>query len=172
MLTKSKGINYEYEAKTYLYAKRRETVIFGNMFKRFWVSLSLLTLCGLMFCGCTERKNLEAALYAVVLENFRAGTEEDIDAYMDTIHSDAPAYQQTEQLITQLFATYDLKYETHVFRYVEQDGDYAIARLEFSTTQIAGPEFKDNKVDTFHIFRKEKGQWKIWSQALVTIKYL
>lgn len=129
-------------------------------------------LAGRMFCGCTERKDLKAALYAVVLENFRAGTEDDIDAYMDTIHSAAPAYQQTEQLIKQLFATHDLKYEIYVFRYIEQDGDYAIARLEFYTTQVAGPEFKDNRLDTFHIFRKEKGQWKMWSHAPLTVKYL
>ena len=80
-------------------------MIFRNMFKRFWVSLSVLTLCGLVLNGCTERKDLEAALYAVALENFRAGTEEDIDAYMDTIHSDGPAYQQTEQLTKQVFET-------------------------------------------------------------------
>lgn len=30
-------------------------MIFGNMFKHFLVSLSLLTLCGLVLCGCTER---------------------------------------------------------------------------------------------------------------------
>ncbi|MYB65607.1 hypothetical protein F4X73_13030 [Candidatus Poribacteria bacterium] len=147
-------------------------MIFGNIFKRFWVSLSLLTLCGLVLCGCTERKDLETALYAVVLENLRAATEEDIDAYVDTMHSDAPTYQQTQQLTKQVFATHDLKYETHVFRYVEQDGDYAIARLEFSTTRIAGPEFKDNRLDTFHIFCKENGQWKIWSQVTLTVKYL
>ena len=147
-------------------------MIFGNMFKRFGVSFVLLTLCGLVLCGCTGREDLEAALYAVVSENFRAATEEDIDAYLDTMHSDAPTYKQTEQLITQLFATYDLKYEIHVFRYVEQDGDYAIARLEFSTTRIAGPEFKNNRLDTFHIFCKENGQWKIWSQVTLTVKYL
>ena len=108
----------------------------------------------------------------MVLENFRAATEEDIDAYLDTMHSDAPTYQQTEQLFTQLFATYDVKYETHVFRYVEQDGDYAIARFEFSTTRVAGPEFKDNTLDTFHIFCKENGQWKIWSQVTLTVEHL
>ena len=142
------------------------------MFKRFGVSFALLTLCGLVLNGCTEREDLEAALYAVVLENFRAATEEDVDAYLDTMHSDTPAYQQTEEITKQVFATYDLKYEIRVFRYVEQDGNYAIARLEFSTTRVAGPEFKDNRLDTFHIFCKENGQWKIWSQVILTVKHL
>ena len=36
-------------------SKGEKTVIFRNMFKRFGISLSLLTLCGLVLCGCTER---------------------------------------------------------------------------------------------------------------------
>ncbi|MYF54670.1 hypothetical protein F4225_02605 [Candidatus Poribacteria bacterium] len=115
---------------------------------------------------------MEVSLYAVILENLKASTEEDIDAYLDTIHSDSPTYQQTEQLTKQMFEIYDVKYETHVFRYVCRDGDYAIGRFEFSTIRVAGPGFQDNRLDTFHIFCKENDQWQIWGQVTLTAKYL
>jgi len=137
---------------------------------------ALIAICGIMYqyepIVVNADADLEAELYAVILENLRATAAEDLNAVLDTMHSESPTYQQTKKVAEQLFAIYDLKHETHVFRYVGQDGDYAIARFEFSTEQVAGPEFKDNRLDTFHVFRKENGQWKIWTQSILTIEYI
>lgn len=148
--------------------------------RTYWI-LGILTILitGIFVFICFEdiayvnaNDDIESELYSVVLENLRATSSEDLNSLLNTVHSQSQGYQQTKQLAKHLFETYDLKHEIHLFRYVSQDGDYAIARLEFSTEQVAGPEFKDNRVDTFHIFRKENGQWKIWGQSVLTIEYI
>ena len=135
-----------------------------------------VAICGILYPServvVNADANLEAALYAVILENFRATGAEDLDAMMDTFHIQAPNLSTTKEFAKQVFEVYDLKYEIHVLRYVGQDGDYVIARLEFTTEQVAGPEFEDNKLDTFHVFRQENGKWKIWSQTVLTTKYI
>lgn len=108
----------------------------------------------------------------VVFENLRATQVEDMDAMLATVHSESPLYAQTEELATMLFENYDLSYELQLFRYIEQDGEYAIVRLEFSAQKVAGAEFNDNILDSIHVFRQENGDWKIWSMAILEIEYI
>ncbi len=111
-------------------------------------------------------------LKALVIENLRATEAEDLEAVLDTMHTQSPAYSNTEKLLISLFETYDVKYQMQLFRYIGQDDPYAIARFKFSTEKVAGPEFNNNVLDTFHIFRKEDGKWKIWSMAILETNFI
>ncbi len=108
----------------------------------------------------------------VVFENLRATQVEDMDAMLATVHSESPNYAQTEKLAAMLFENYDLSYEVLLFRYIEQDGEYAIVRLKYSAQKLAGAEFNDNNIDTVHVFREENGEWKIWGMAILEIEYI
>ena len=112
-------------------------------------------------------ENVAVEIKTLVIENLRATEAEDIEAVLDTMHTQSPAYSNTKKLLISISETYDLKYQMQLFRYVGQDDPYAIARFKFSTQKVAGPEFSDNILDTFHIFRKEDGKWKIWSMAIL-----
>ena len=116
-------------------------------------------------------EDIATEIRALVVENLRATEAEDIEAVLDTIHTQSPAYSSTEKLLISLFETYDVKYQIQLFRYIGQDDPYAIARLEFSTQKIAGPDFNNNTLDTFHIFKKEDGKWKIWSMAILETNF-
>lgn len=119
-----------------------------------------------------ERQKVAAEIEAVAMENLRAHEAEDLSALLDTLHTQSPSYSPTKDLSIVMFANYDLKFQSMLFRYVGQDDEYAIARWKFSTRKVAGPAFEDNDMDTFHVFRKENGKWKIWSHALIDTNFI
>lgn len=148
--------------------------------KMFYTAISItliLCLCWVILSDKNENvaadidEDVATEIKALITENLRATQAEDIDAVLDTMHTQSPAYSNTEKLLISLSETYDLKYQMQLFRYIGQDDPYAIARLEFSTQKVAGPEFNDNILDTFHIFRKEDGKWKFWSMAILETNF-
>ena len=148
--------------------------------KVFYAAISIMLLLCLYFVAFSPEnadfvadadEDVAAELKALVIENLRATRAEDLDAMLDTLHSESPSYSQIEKIANTLFETYDLNYDLLLFRYIGQDGEYAIARFKFSTEQVAGPEFNDNILDTIHVFREENGMWKIWSQAILEIEF-
>ncbi len=148
--------------------------------KMFYAATSIMLLLCLYFVAFSPEnadfvadadEDVEAELKALVIENLRATRTEDLDAMLDTLHSESPNYLQIEKIANTLFKTYDLNYDLLLFRYIGQDGEYAIARFKYSTEQVAGPEFNDNILDTIHVFRGENGMWKIWSQAILEIDF-
>ena len=138
----------------------------------------MLYLCLLVLSPQSENvvadtdEDVAAEIKALVIENLRATQAEDIAAVLDTMHTESPAYSNTEKLLISLSETYDLKYQIQLFRYIERDDPYAIARFKFSTEKIAGPDFNDNILDTYHVFRKEEGKWKIWSMAILETNFI
>ena len=138
----------------------------------------LLCLCLVLLSPKSENiaadtdEDVATVIEALAIENLRATEAEDIEAVLDTMHTQSPAYSNTEKLLISLSETYDLKYQRQLFRYIGQDGPYAIARFKFSTEKVAGPAFKDNILDTYHIFRKEDGKWKIWSMAILETNFI
>lgn len=148
--------------------------------KMFYATILImigLCLCLVVFSPKSENvaadtaEDIATEIKALVTENLRATEAEDIEAVLDTMHTQSPAYSNTERLLISLSETYDLKYQMQLFRYIGYDDPYAIARFEFSTEKVAGPEFNNNTLDTFHIFRKEDGKWKIWSMAILETNF-
>ena len=149
--------------------------------KMFYAAIPItLVLCLCLVVLSPKSENVAAdteedvatVIKALAIENLRATEAEDIDAVLDTMHTQSPVYSNTEKLLISLSETYDLKYQMRLFRYIGQDGPYAIARLKFSTEKVAGPEFNNNILDTFHIFRKEDGKWKMWSMAILETNFV
>ena len=149
--------------------------------KMFYAAIPItlmLCLCFVLFSPKSEHvaadthEDIAAELKALVMENLRATQAEDIEAVLDTMHTESPAYASTEKILISVSETYDLKYEMRLFRYIGQDDPYAIARFEFSAEKIAGPAFNDNILDSYHIFRKEDGKWKIWSMAILETNFI
>jgi len=53
-----------------------------------------------------------------------------------------------------------------------KDKTYAYARVQQQSTKVSGPEFKNNITDQLIVFRKDGHEWKIWTTAILNIKYL
>ena len=116
----------------------------------------------------TTAKLIEDVLKA----NLNAGQQENLEAMLNTVHSQSPSYLMTKQEMIAIFDNFDISYELTYYKYIGQDNDYAVARARYTTKKISGYAFKDNEVDTIHIFKKENGEWKIWSAAILDVKYL
>lgn len=102
---------------------------------------------------------------AVVEANFKHTQAEDVNASVATMHTDSPNYQATKQVLGQLFSVYDLKYTLVSFDFVGEDSDFAYARVKQLTEKVTGPAFQNNELESLQVFKRENGQWKLWTQA-------
>ena len=109
------------------------------------------------------RKTLQA--------NFKATQSEDIEGIMATMHSNSPNRAATQAQLPMLFQQYDLKYELKDYQFVSLSGEYAIARVKQHTSKLSGPDFRNNTLDSFMIFRQENDQWKLWAQTILDIEF-
>jgi hypothetical protein len=71
-----------------------------------------------------------------------------------------------------MFENYDLKYKLTYFKYIGQDGEYAVARIRQLTEKVAGGYFQNNEIDMIQVFKKENDEWKYWSQVIIDVKYI
>jgi hypothetical protein len=115
--------------------------------------------------------DIQKAINSMVISNVQATQEENLDAVLQTIHTQSPGYLATKQQLVPLFDNYDLKYEILSFKYIGRDNEYAVARVKQSTKKLSGPAFRNNVVDMIEVFRQEKGQWKFWNQVILEVTY-
>ncbi len=56
-------------------------------------------------------EDVAAEIKALTIENLRATEAEDIEAVLDTMHTQSPTYSNTKEILISLSETYDLKYQ-------------------------------------------------------------
>lgn len=112
--------------------------------------------------------DVKADLRSVVTAVLSAKEAEDISGYIDQIHPNSPLYSTAQQRISNLMDRYDLKYELSNFSYIEESGEFQLARASQSIRKVSGPQFRDRVLDGIWIFRKSGEKWKLWLQ--VTLK--
>jgi hypothetical protein len=134
--------------------------------------LFIAALIGLWASPCFAQQNIAAQIKETVEKNMQTTQAEDTTGMMETIHTQSPFYLMTKQQMQPLFDNYDLNYELLSYEYIGRSGDYAIARVNFQTTKVSGPAFKDNELDVIQIYKQENGTWKLWSQSNLDIKFL
>jgi len=137
-------------------------------------SIIVIAMAVLMMSQITyaEEQTTGKLIEDVLKENLNAGQQENLQAMLNTVHSQSPSYLMTKQQMSAVFENFDISYKLTYYKYIGQDNDYAVARARLSSKKISGSAFKDNEVDTIHIFKKENGEWKIWSAAILDVKYL
>ena len=125
-----------------------------------------------LFAEDSKADDIAKVLHNVIKANFEAYEQEDIEKVMMTVHSKSPGFEATKQFSSQVFPVYDIKYELMNFKYISTEDEYALGRVKQKTIKVAGPEFKDNIIDSIVIFKQEAGSWKLWSQATLTLEYI
>lgn len=122
--------------------------------------------------GYAEPDPTAEAIKSLAERNVRANQEENIDAVMDTIHTQAPSFLSMKKDMPSLFDNYDLSTELTSFAYIGQNDDYAVARAKVKITKISGPAFQNAEYDNISVFRKENDEWKYWTQVILDTKFL
>lgn len=108
------------------------------------------------------------ALRALVEKSLDAYDDEDEAAFMATIHTKSPEYEQTKTSLPTQFSTENATSTLDGFDYMGHDDEFAVARIKIKTTSEE-PDFADNVIDTLSVFKQEDGKWKYWSDALLGV---
>lgn len=110
-------------------------------------------------------------LYNVLYSNSRAANDENIDAYMATIHPSSPAVFTTRSALQLIFSKYDLRFYFYNLSVRSVSGDEAKIHFSLQTEKIRGPDFRNNIVTGTMILRSDHGVWKIYSQEVENTTY-
>ena len=142
--------------------------------KRVFILVLTTIIAGIFASGCDTTTEIENdnEVTLVLYQNMRAAEDENLVAYMATIHELSPMYAATEQQMKQFFNTYDLEYELKDIEVIEKFEQEARVKFVQITRKVSGPAFRNNKVTGIHILRKSDGKWKIYNTETEKIEYL
>jgi len=133
----------------------------------------ILMMAALIAGGCAQQEAVsEDESLAAVRANIKAAQEEDLEAYLATIHPESPSYQQTKKLVRRLFENCDLSGELLELKLLAKTEDEARVEFVQKTRKLRGPEFQDNQVFGVHLLKKSDGRWKIMSTEIKKVEYL
>lgn len=131
--------------------------------------ISLLLLICLLACGlpaCNRVKvspEEEKVLLDTVRENVAAMEKEEIDAFIGTIHSESPQFNDTYDVAQGLFEKFQLKYTLSDLKVVGRDKGSARVSFTQRTEKVGGDApFKNNTVSGVYELKQEDGRWKIF----------
>lgn len=125
------------------------------------------------FSAFAQDDPVEMQVRQIIEQNFATLNSEDLAAHELTIHPDSPFIEQTLTQMSQIFASYDLEYGfADEVLYLTTDGDYAYARVAQVTRKLAGPDFRDNRIDQIWVFKPYNGEWRVWTSQVLEITYL
>ncbi len=120
--------------------------------------------------GCGSSQDHPAL--EVVRENSRTAEKENLDAFMDTIHPEAPIYDRTRTTMKRLIDAYDLTYELSGLKVTKQTKEEVHVEFIQVTKKKSGPKFRANRVKGVHRLKKHNGEWKIFHTKQKEVEYL
>ncbi|WP_404457603.1 hypothetical protein [Oceanobacillus kapialis] len=103
-------------------------------------------------------------LFAVLEANIQTMMDQDKDAHMETIHSESPSYDSTDQLWDQM-AVYTLDMELSDLSVEEKTEGEATVSYTQTSMKVDGPEYQNNLTKGVHTLKPEDGVWKIYSSV-------
>jgi hypothetical protein len=133
--------------------------------------IGILSSGGLTSLGSFQPTPTDQQLFDVLHKNAKAGVNEDLDAYMATIHTGSPLYGRTEDTLKEMFATYDLNFEFYDLTVTSLKTNEAKVHFSLLTRKRTGPDFRNNIVIGTMILRPDNGVWKIYNQTVEDVQY-
>jgi tetratricopeptide (TPR) repeat protein len=142
--------------------------------------LAVVCLVGLVVAALSPEGSLlgnapptptNAQLFNVIYQNAQAGNAKNLDAYMDTIHPNSPAYHQTRSTLEEMFAQYDLYFQFYNLEVTSLKSNEAEIHFQLLTRKLRGPAFRDNVVTGTMTLRPDNGTWKIYRQKIEDVQY-
>lgn len=112
------------------------------------------------------------AIKSVLILQFKALNEENLEAYMATIDPNAPAFKLTRDMTIKVFLNSDLKYVMNEYDVVNISSNTAKIRVVQTTTKIRAAQFRNNRMVLIHNFTKSNGIWKMFSTDVEKIEFL
>lgn len=118
-----------------------------------------------------EAEISDEAFISVVETNVLMLMEEDLEGYMETIHSDSPVYESTEEMITELF-NYSLTIELSDVEVIEKSEEEVVVNYIQRTVDEEDSDFENNETLGEHTLRLDGGDWKIYQSEVLAVELL
>lgn len=114
----------------------------------------------------------EQQIRNVLRTQAQALENDDIDAYMETMHPESPLYDSTQSTTSQLIQEYDFRIDLTIDS-VEVNDDTATADTT-QETRIEGsdPNFRANRSELVHELRTYQGGWRVYDSSISDRTYL
>ena len=139
--------------------------------KIYWlITTALAITC--VTSGHAESSPTADAIKSLVERSNRALQEENLDASINTIHSQSPSLAGVKTDLPTIFENYDLNTELVSFSFIGQDEDYAVARTKTRYIKISGPFWQNVESDSISVYRKENDEWKYWNNVKLNTRNL
>lgn len=102
----------------------------------------------------------ETDILAVLQSNLDYTNAENIQGLLSTIDPKSPAFEQTKQLYSQIFAAYDLKSTLESTKIIHYTKDTAAVYMVQTSIKLKGPDFQDNRSTSVTVLKKStEGKW-------------
>ena len=115
----------------------------------------------------------EVAIRQLVDNAASAFAKEDYEGVLKAFHPQSPQKANTEEILRRIFKTHDVQLTFSDFKFIGEDGDYAVVRMKEKSTRRPSSDgtFKDNTSDALYVFRKDGNEWKIWNEMILETEF-
>ncbi|WP_339318624.1 copper amine oxidase N-terminal domain-containing protein [Paenibacillus sp. FSL R10-2734] len=102
----------------------------------------------------------ETDILAVLQSNLDYTNSENVQGMLSTLDPESPVFEQTKQILSQIFAVYDLKSTLESAKIIDYTKDTAAVYTVQTSTKLKGPDFQDNRTTSVSTLKKSKeGKW-------------
>jgi hypothetical protein len=112
----------------------------------------------------------DKVLFQAIEDNVQAINKKDLDAFMATIHPNAPTFASTRDTVGKMFRSVDLKFTVKDLKVITSSPEEA--QVSFvQTTEKAGGDapFQNRIMEGVHTLRPDNGKWKIFGTAPIKV---
>ncbi len=110
-------------------------------------------------------KILDDEVKDTIYESFQAIEEEDVDAYMDTIHKLNPAYKTIRETYGKLFSIYDFDYTVQKIELRKDEYGAVTAEVTYTVKRTGKKESVLIGANGYYKLAVQGGRWKIFYAA-------
>lgn len=107
----------------------------------------------------------EGAIRAVLRQQAQALENDNLEAYMETIHPEAPLYESTRSSTRRLMQTYDMEIDLTIDS-ISVDGDTADADVTQVSRLDGGSGSQSGRTEMIHELRTYEGDWKVYDSTV------
>lgn len=104
-------------------------------------------------------------LFSVLETNVQTLVDQNVEGHMETIHSESPAYEGTEENLNML-ADYTLDMQLSDLEVEEKTEEEARVAYTQVSMKLEGPAYQNNQTKGVHILKPEDGVWKIFNTEI------
>ncbi|WP_425448411.1 S-layer homology domain-containing protein [Dethiothermospora halolimnae] len=104
----------------------------------------------------------DASIKFIINKAFKALEDENLNAFMSTVHHFNPSYRSLPATYNELFANSNFNYKVTDIEVEEKDEDYAMVNVKYTLSDPDDSSFESIEIQGQYALAKEHGEWRIY----------